>query len=92
LPVRESVIQTRKSYPCATLQFITEKVGVTRDRVRKILASENLPTRHWIAKVFTLSASVTPNNGGTISPNCGTYDVVKQVTVVAAPNQYFKFN
>jgi hypothetical protein len=26
------------------------------------------------------------------SANCGTYVVVKQVTVVAAPNQYFKFN
>ena len=43
----ESVIAIRKVNPCATLQAISAKVGVSKQRVSQILKKEGLPTVHW---------------------------------------------
>lgn len=40
------VVQLRRSNPCATLKSIGDTVHLTRERVRQILLSEGLPTRH----------------------------------------------
>ena len=42
---REEAIQLRKAYPDMTLAAIGETIGVSRERVRQILSSENLETR-----------------------------------------------
>jgi predicted transcriptional regulator len=47
MAVRELVIKEREASPCATLQQIADKLGVTKERVRQILVSESLPTTHW---------------------------------------------
>jgi len=41
---------------------------------------------------YQLTASVTPNNGGTVSPNGGMYKRGAEITLVATPANYFKFN
>lgn len=41
---------------------------------------------------YQLSTSSTPNNGGTVSPNDGTYKKGTEVTLVATPANYYKFN
>ena len=46
MSVRDPVIKERAANPYATLKQIADKYGVTKERVRQILASENLPTRH----------------------------------------------
>ncbi len=46
-PCRESVIQIRQANPCATLQDIGNKVGITRERVRQILQTAQLDTYHY---------------------------------------------
>lgn len=43
---RSKVVEMRKSNPCASLGQIGRKLGITRERVRQILTSEKLPTRH----------------------------------------------
>jgi hypothetical protein len=50
--VRKQVINIREKNLCATLQTIGDKVGVSRERVRQILDSENKPTRHWKPKHY----------------------------------------
>ncbi len=47
MSVSASVIEIRKTNPCATLQTISDKVGVTSERVRQILKKNELPTRRW---------------------------------------------
>ena len=44
--VRDLVIQKRIANPYATTPQIASEVGVTKERVRQILVSENLPTRY----------------------------------------------
>ena len=46
----------------------------------------------YFTKVYTLSVTASPGNGGSVSPNSGTYDAGKQVTLTAALAQYYKFN
>ena len=41
---REDIVRIRRQEPCATLQNIGSRCGVTRERVRQILAKEGLPT------------------------------------------------
>lgn len=43
---RSLVISERLASPCATLETIGKKTGVTRQRVDQILKDEGLPTRH----------------------------------------------
>ena len=42
---RERIINYRKNHPYMTLEAIGINVGVTKERVRQILHSENLETR-----------------------------------------------
>jgi len=42
---REKIIDYRKNHPYMTLESIGNNVGVTKERVRQILNSENLETR-----------------------------------------------
>lgn len=53
--VREDVINIRRSNPCATLQGIADKVGVSRERIRQILESERLQTKHYKQKYDCLN-------------------------------------
>ena len=47
------VIEFRKSNPCATLETIGHKAGISRERVRQILKLAALPTRHiQVKKLF----------------------------------------
>ena len=43
-------------------------------------------------KTYVLSASGTPASGGSVSPTSGTYDEADNVTIIATPAQYYKFN
>lgn len=47
MTTRELVKEIRIKNPCATLQQIGDKVGLTRERVRQILNLGNLPTKHY---------------------------------------------
>ena len=47
---KQDIINSRLHNPCATLQQIGDKYGITRERVRQILESENLNTTHWKQK------------------------------------------
>lgn len=42
------VLNTKVNNPCATLQEIGDKYGVTRERIRQILEPYNLPTGRTI--------------------------------------------
>jgi hypothetical protein len=44
----DKVIELRRASPCATLQEIGDKVGLSRERVRQILAKEELSTNHCV--------------------------------------------
>jgi hypothetical protein len=44
ITVRELVKRERTTNPYATMSQIAEKVGVTKERVRQILVTANLPT------------------------------------------------
>lgn len=46
--VREKVLNMRRLNACATLVEIGEKYGVSRERVRQILASEGKETHHYV--------------------------------------------
>ncbi len=45
--MREQVKAIRTANPCAVLQKIGDKVGLSRERVRQILKSEGLQTIHY---------------------------------------------
>ena len=45
--VRETIIQEKIVNPRASTYHIAAKVGVSHQRVSKVLAEEKLPTRHW---------------------------------------------
>ena len=49
---RQSVIEERLNRPDATLQQIGDKYGVNKERVRQILAAENLSTHHQTPRYF----------------------------------------
>ena len=64
LPVRAGVKRTREANPCATLQQIGDKYGITRERVRQILLHDKLPTAAIIEKriIYCLNCGKeTPN-------------------------------
>ena len=42
---RVMIVQLRKEHPNMTLQEMGEQIGISRERVRQILVSENLSTR-----------------------------------------------
>ena len=42
---RATVVKLRKEQPNMTLQEMGEQIGISRERVRQILVSENLSTR-----------------------------------------------
>jgi hypothetical protein len=44
----------------------------------------------YFQKTYTLT--ISPTSGGTVSPNSGTYDEGKNVTLIATPNQGYIFN
>jgi len=44
-PTRDKVIELRKHHPEMTLQAIGTELGISRERVRQILTSENIETR-----------------------------------------------
>ena len=59
-------------------------VHLTMDSSKKLTA--------YFTKTYTVSVSSTPASGGSVSPNGGTYDEGKEVTLAATPAQYYKFN
>jgi hypothetical protein len=46
----------------------------------------------YFTKTYIVSVSSTPANSGSVSPNDGTYDEGKEVTLAATPAEYYKFN
>jgi hypothetical protein len=44
------------------------------------------------SKEWTLTTSVTPNGSGTVSPNNGTFKNGAEITLVATPAKYYRFN
>ena len=46
----------------------------------------------YFTKTYVLSASSMPASGGSVSPTSGTYDEADNVTIIATPAQYYKFN
>jgi hypothetical protein len=46
----------------------------------------------YFTKTYTLSVSSTPTSGGSSSPSSGTYDEGAEVTLIATPAQYYRFN
>lgn len=69
---RESIGKIREQNPCATLQSIANKVGVSRERVRQILKSENKPTTHWKPKHIcpTCGSEILRRNTGNFNKFC----------------------
>jgi len=53
-------------------------------------SSKNLTA--YFTKTYAVSVSATPASSGGVSPNGGTYDEGKEVTLAATPAQYYKFN
>lgn len=56
----------------------------------KMDSDKNL--KAYFKKTYTLTTSCTPANGGTINPNGGAYDEGRELTLVATPAQYYKFD
>jgi len=48
----QAVVQMRIDNPGATLQDIGDKIGVSRQRVHRILEKHNLPTKHYSQKLL----------------------------------------
>ncbi len=68
---REQVKEIRIKNPCLTLEQIGERTGVSRERVRQILAEEGLPTKHQGERIGSKGRKIisclncgrpTPNN------------------------------
>jgi hypothetical protein len=57
-----------------------------------LLMDSNKKVTAFFTKVYTVSVSATPSVGGDISPGNATYDSGKQVTLIATPARYYKFN
>ena len=53
-------------------------------------SSKNLTA--YFTKTYAVSVSATPASSGGVSPNGGTYDEGREVTLAATPAQYYKFN
>ena len=51
-PASLAVVSLRQSRPCDTLAEIGSRVGLTKERVRQILAREGLPTRAYSTRVM----------------------------------------
>jgi len=59
-------------------------VQLTMDSTKRLTA--------YFTKTYTVSVSTTPASSGSVSPNGGTYDEGKEVTLAATSAQYYKFN
>jgi hypothetical protein len=57
-----------------------------------LVMNGNKNLKAYFTKTYTLSVSCTPASGGTISPNGGTYDEGTEVTLIATPATYYKFD
>lgn len=44
---RDIIIELRKQSPCATLQTMGDKIGISKERVRQILKEAGLPTQRF---------------------------------------------
>lgn len=56
----------------------------------KMDSDKNL--KAYFMKTYTLTVLCIPASGGTISPNGGTYDEGKEVTLIATPALYYKLD
>ena len=67
-------IQERITNPCATLETIGGKAGVTKERVRQILKGHGLPTIHWKPKkpeyICFNCGIITHRKSSLCSPKC----------------------
>ena len=61
---RSAIVATRRRNPCATLQEIGDKYGVTKERIRQILKEKGEATRHWTARSAARTGNVCPSCGG----------------------------
>ena len=59
-------------------------VSLTMDSTKKLTA--------FFTKTYTVSVSSTPANSGSVGPSGGTYDEGQEVTLIATPAPYYKFN
>ena len=50
----QAVVQMRMDNPGATLQDIGDKIGVSRQRVHRILREHDLQTRHYSQKLIRM--------------------------------------
>ena len=65
-------IEIRQSNPCATLQTIGDKLGVSRERVRQILNKAHKPTKHYIVTYHCngCGKEILKNNVGGYCMSC----------------------
>ena len=77
--MREHVIRIRIQNPCLTLQRIGDHVGLTRERVRQILASEDCETKAYkkIKRCFRCDKVFTANKKY-CSSECYLKDIAEQ--------------
>ena len=59
-----AVIETRKRNPCATLQQIGDKFGVSRERIRQILEPYGFPKGITIRRKVAGHSPICPICGG----------------------------
>ncbi len=57
-----------------------------------IIMDANKSIKANFVKVYTLTTSVSPTGGGSISPSSGTYDVGTDVTLTATPASGYHFD
>lgn len=77
---REQVKELRAKYPCYTLQSLANIAGVSKERVRQILASENLDTRHVAAYCRYCNAPLVNKSNDYCSPECQYKDTHIQIS------------
>jgi len=79
--------------PSAGYRFDHWEGGASGQSPTVLLTMDSTKTlTAYFTKTYTVSVSSTPANSGSVSPNGGTYDEGKEVTLAATPAQYYKFN
>ncbi len=69
------IAKMRHDNPCLTLQQIGNKYGISRERVRQVLAKQGAITKHYHEKILYTCLNcgkVTPNKSGICSKKCKT--------------------